>query len=58
MTMIPSIELVSVLLGVTGDEPEVIAQRANEFEVTVEFLHEVLLRHLELVLPCTKLLLN
>ena len=34
MTMIPSNELVSVLLGVTGDEPEVIAQRENEFEVT------------------------
>ena len=37
MTMIPSGELVSVLLGVTGDEPEVIAQRTNEFEVTVRF---------------------
>ena len=56
--MIPSIELVSVLLGVTGDEPEVIAQRANEFEVTVKFLHGVLLRHLELVLPRTTLPLN
>jgi len=31
--MIPSSELVSFLLGVTGDEPEVVTQRENEFEV-------------------------
>jgi len=31
--MIPSSELVSFLLGVTGDEPEIVTQRENEFEV-------------------------
>ena len=36
--MITSSELVSGLLGVTGDEPEVADQRANEFEVTVTCL--------------------
>ena len=48
MTVIPSNELVSVLLGVTGDEPEVIAQRENEFEVTVRFLQGAPLPHFEL----------
>ena len=56
--MIPSSELVSVLLGVTGDEPEVVAQRANEFEVTVTFLKGVQSRHFELFWPRTKLPLN
>lgn len=36
--MIPSTELGVALLCVTGDEPEVVAQRANEIEVTVSFL--------------------
>ena len=50
MTMIPSTELVSVLLGVTGDEPEVVAQRVNEFEVKEAQPH-----YLELFWPRTKL---
>ena len=49
VTTIPSSELGSGLLCVTGDEPEVLAQRTEEFEVIVVTMLSCHLRWLAMV---------